>query len=758
MTFYFNPIQIKARKLQRFNLPARSDARHATGWKNCLSCKHLISCTYPDKSNDYLCSHYESNKYLETPEDYLQMLDPDVVKKELEYEQTAMSNIELMIEQAISDQEKGIQHDFILEDADIPQAKNLVDFYFNPEFETNVKPFPKQIEILSDLFSEVCYNPKCTDVPYSQNIPLDASIDQIKDKITFLEYGVCPTCHQNKMDMWTKYNKRKASTMAICVGQRSGKDWTMGFGFAYQDHILLKMRKPGSVYGLGSSAMLYKTFTAVDFSQALKATFNPYLEFIENSKWFKTYHGMLDSVAKKVGKKLYHVGKEAITWNYHGLASLVQSPDVRAMRGVARNGYSITEVAYFYTKTKSALRLDVDGIIEALQNSTAGVISGYNRNIEAGNFNVPPPLELLASSPRSIKDHIMRLQKQAITDKSIIAKHYSTFEFNPNIKDGDLDKFKRNPELYRTSILCIPPSAVKAFIPDKRLVLACINKDRPNGIASKTITVKSPVGARLSSASVRLVSKNVDYTSPKVMFLDGGFKNNSFALAVAHIATRMEDEREITKTVYDVLLEVIPTDTRPAYYPHILENIILPICDKFNVKYIAADRYAGTIHHLQEADRELGVEGRQRSVVYADFVRFKQDLFDVSIDLPALEIDKDKVDDMGQNNYPMSFNGKPVAHSLLQATTAEDLMNKKVDKGEGFTDDIFYAMVGAHAICNDEELRENFLGAFNGEAIQDEVIGVSLNYAGNSQSIEVSGGAKPNSDYDMGVKLSYPEY
>lgn len=752
MTFYFNPKEIVKRKTTRSEGPKRR-----TDFRNCTTCKHYVECPKFDvKSFDYICNQFETPPYLSSEEDYLGMVGKDVVHAELEQEAQALSNIELMINQAITDQEQGIISDFVLEDQDIPQPKNIIDFYFNPEFETNNKPFPKQIEILTDLFSEVCYNPKCTDVTYAECVPIDASIDQLQERVTYLEHGVCPKCKETRIDMWTKYGKRKAKTMAGCIGQRSGKDWTMGFGFAYQDHMLLKIRDPGKAYGLGSKSMLYKTFTAIDFGQALKATFLPYVDFIENSKWFKQYHEMLDHAGKKQGKKLYNIGKEAITWNYHGIASLVQSPDVRGLRGVARVGYSITEVAYFYSKTKNAVKLDIEGIMEALINSTAGVLAGWNRNIEQGNFSVPPPLEMLASSPRSKKDQIMVLLKQAERDKSIVARHYNTYQFNPKIKEGDLESFKRDMAKYRASILCLPADAVNAFIPDKRLLLNCINKDRPNGVITKNMITESGSRARLTSVSVKPLFKNVDTKSPKVMFLDGGHKNNSFALCVAHVVTDEDKGREVSYTVVDILLEVIPSDARPADYAHILEEVIIPICDTYNVQYVVADRYAGTIYHLQELQK-MDIETGVRSIKYADFLRFKQGLFEATLDLPRLEVDDPKkIFDLGQNNYPISFNGKPVSHLVQQAITVEDLMGKKVDKGEGFTDDLFYALVGAYTICNDEDLREQFLGGTE-EIFNDQVLGVSVNYGGVKQSVEVSGGASINSDYDMGVKIGYRE-
>lgn len=742
--FYYSPEAVRSRRLQRSVQPQRSDLTHRTELKNCQSCRFLPDCTHVKKSHDFLCNKYEVMTYL-LDADYVNIVayGDDKLNREqrIEFEKEQLGSIELLIEQAISDQSSGIETDFVLEDQDIPLAENFLDFYTNPQFKCDIVPFPKQIGIAAELFTEVCLNPKCTDIEFLNKMPKNASIEEIKSKITFLKHGVCK-CGLTRLDMWNDYGARRANTVALAVGQRAGKDQTLAFLGAYQDHRYLKLRNPAKVLNLASGNALFQTFTGIDFSQAKKATFIPYKHIIEKSEWYKMYHQMLDNVAYKQGKKLYSIGEDSISWNYHGLVTLVSSPDVRALRGVARRSWSITEYAYFYSKTKAAVRLDAEGILEALQNSTAGVISGYDKCIEEGRFDTPQPLTLLASSPRSIRDPIMTMLKIAEEDTSVVARHMSSFDFNPNLKESSLRAFKiRNPQKYKTSILAIPADATSAFITDKRLFINCIDKERKNAISGRNKETISPTKVRLTSGSIK-IDKNADKGSPKVLSLDASQNQNSFAMAVMHI----EEDEGGTFTVVDGLYEIIPSKNKPCDYPDIYDNIIVPICESLNVQMIMTDRYPAGKQLLQQVDRDLEIPGLIRSAKYPDFVTFKQSLFNGSISFPAMEVTADDCKQLAVNNYPFSFERKPVAHTMIQSITVEDLMGKKVDKGEGFTDDLFYALVNGYAACNDPDMMENFLGDGSEEVIQDELVAVSRGYDGQSSDISIRGGQNQGND------------
>ena len=94
--------------------------------------------------------------------------------------------------------------DVFVDDREIPEAKNCIEFFHSQEFIGNMIPtklFPKQAEVFIKLYAEYC--PHCTDMEYwigsnsngtSENIPVNESFDRMFQKVQLLEYGVCPKC------------------------------------------------------------------------------------------------------------------------------------------------------------------------------------------------------------------------------------------------------------------------------------------------------------------------------------------------------------------------------------------------------------------------------------------------------------------------------------------------------------------------------------------------------------------------------------
>ena len=73
-----------------------------------------------------------------------------------------------------------LPQDLVIDDRDIPQAKNVVDFFYNDRFMKNMVPdglFPRQISILLHLMGEFC--PRCTDMEFFENFPVDEVEDSL---------------------------------------------------------------------------------------------------------------------------------------------------------------------------------------------------------------------------------------------------------------------------------------------------------------------------------------------------------------------------------------------------------------------------------------------------------------------------------------------------------------------------------------------------------------------------------------------------
>ena len=110
-----------------------------------------------------------------------------------------------------------------LPESDFPLAKNIYDFIVNRKFldsrnVINFNPYPKQLEIFINYLQEYC--PKCSDVEYVKNIPTDASLSEIFEKVVLLEHEVCPRCFKTKLDFLSQGLLKDYLEMAGLAGQR----------------------------------------------------------------------------------------------------------------------------------------------------------------------------------------------------------------------------------------------------------------------------------------------------------------------------------------------------------------------------------------------------------------------------------------------------------------------------------------------------------------------------------------------------------
>jgi hypothetical protein len=618
--------------------------------------------------------------------------------------------------------------DLLIDDRDIKKPLNYFDFYCGGPASGGHIAFPKQIQAATNTLQEHCTNTvghfQCTDLDYVADIPVNASRDQMQEKITFLHHGKCPKCGKTRMDQWNEGNTRK-DMLIMSIGQRAGKDRTIGNIGAYLHAGYLTLRNLSRAYHLGEGTVFYTTFTATTQTQALKATFTPFLNIIETHPWFNAYHEMLDYSGQKAGKELYKIGKENIVWPHHGLSVTVEAPDDRNLRGNAKIYGSITEFAYFYSASGKSIKLNGDQIFKAMFNSFGTIKIGYRKCIEDGLFDMPPYLMPLASSPRSYKDGIMRYYRQSKTTPTMYGMHYSTFDFNPDAREEDYVTEKAtNPEGFRTDFLALPADAVRAFIKSRRLVSTAPDEEQVNAYRSKSIFVKSGAGMRQTGGQIELrKSAKIDRTTPKVMGFDLSAVSNSCAFVIAHVEQEENDkDMETFLTVVDAIVEIIPPQDGTRINPtRLYEDVILPMCEELNVQYAFADHWESA-RVFTDLDEHLGVQGMQYRCKYQDFLNVRTAIDDRLIVLPKCEVtpENDPVKNlnaiftMSETGYPLCFEGKPVAHLLYQLLTVEDVMGKTVEKGENSTDDIFRALVLAHKFCHeDPEVRDAVSGAIS---------------------------------------------
>jgi hypothetical protein len=193
-----------------------------------------------------------------------------------------------------------------------------------------------------------------------------------------------------------------------------------------------------------------------------------------------------------------------------------------------------------------------------------------------------------------------------------------------------------------------------------------------------------------------------------LMSIDAGLVNNSFAVTILCLQKLTVGSTTNYLIAVPVLLEIQPKPGHQLHYPMIYKNVLKPLIKDYNVRFFFADRWNSitTLDTAAEDFVNVDLEAKQYSVKYNDFITCRSYLEEGKLLLPKLEMAPDlirRVDD-----YPSYFDQKSASHLLFQMITVRD-KGKTVIKGEGFTDDLFRALVLGVSRITDEKIREKIL-------------------------------------------------
>ena len=103
-----------------------------------------------------------------------------------------------------------------VDESSFKKAPNFLEFCIGPDY-LNATILPRQIEIGTKLFAEWC--PKCSTPGYIDNL-YDQDISEIRENITFLKNGLCPTCGSNRFQLISEGLLEDYNELACCMGQR----------------------------------------------------------------------------------------------------------------------------------------------------------------------------------------------------------------------------------------------------------------------------------------------------------------------------------------------------------------------------------------------------------------------------------------------------------------------------------------------------------------------------------------------------------
>lgn len=694
---------------------------------SCLDCKRFVKCKNLDKSFGYVCDKFKIAEAVSIEKFQKQSTAIDPFKFDPTKEQD--NDIWSILDDIT--QNNFMPKNLKIDDSDIPQAPNFFTFTTDPRY-LNVTPYAKQIEIGANYFNEICS--RCSNKSWmKEGFPVDATYEDIKENAQFFEYGVCPKCGRRKSVRINKGKLRPYVQMAVLVGQRAGKSATFDMMEAYHLHWTLKYPNLISSYGLLPSSQLHRTYTALTIAQVKQSVYDTLYGYLTTSPWFRSYNEMLDYYSTKYGESLYTIKDTFYRYRTVNTMGYVATPDIRALRGSTRTSAVVDELGWFMANQSGSVKYDADELHKAILNSFRTVHTATINLYKQGQDNVLNPLFGNISSPSSVNDKIMRLYEQSKTSKYIFGRKYATWEFNPTYtRDSFSDDEQNNPVGFMRDYMCIPPSSAHPYISDLQLVKSCFS-DTKNAFVLSHRNFDTKAGNKMTTA---IISSNwTDNNTPKVLAIDAGRINNSFALCLGHF------DKQQDKPVFDALAEIIPDRTIPINFTHICKDVIYKIIEAYNVKMVVSDRW-NSAKLLDDIEAEKGIQVEQYSVKYADFSSFKESLLNDGMLFPKLEKPINQISTL-VDGYPQSERGTPMCHFALQLITVQDDGEKTVEKGGNYTDDIFRATVLAYSYLVDK----NYKPLFSGVASKSSVGGALGSRGGMGTSTNSSAISRPTGGY-----------
>lgn len=680
-------------------------------YNNCMTCQRWSVCKDPSKAFNYRCDRWQElavidesfySNGIETVEDAVKnnfelrgSEDPDVIIdriKAREQEQSISDILNHALDSGFS-----VPPDLRIDDRDLRAPANYFEWVRGSTF-SGMKGdlFPMQHKIMVEYHGEYC--PRCTDMNFLESMRVNSKIGEFEDRVQLLRFGKCPRCNVTKAELVESGELNEYYVLNGVAGQRGGKTAVINVSEGYQTARWLKIPNPQRVFNLLDQQVIVATYCALTFAQVRRNLWDPFQQSLGKSPWFQAYHKMLDHYGEKFGEELYAFKDIFITYRHRGMQLVPSGPNKRTMRGATRYSAVIDELGWFPfgEDNEEKEKMSAEEIFEALENSLATLQNKHEKLLAAGNHNLPKPLMSNISSPKELNDMIMTLHKKSIGSDTSYTFKLPTWDMNPEYSRESKfikRKFAQNEQKAMRDFGCEPPLSSMSWITEIKNALGVFNHHK-NNVIVRQHRFNSRSGQRQTSgiAEIRMRSNG-----GRVLALDAGYVNNSFAFAVV----KMQDGIPIVESMG----EVFPDHKAPISFPALRDECLLPIVQGCGVQFIVADRWNST-QMLQEIEDETGAAWYHIQAKYPDFENLRERIYDETILLPKLEI---KADDIltQQDEYPSGFMRKPVAHLLYQMFTVRDFVGKTVEKGSGATDDLFRSVVLGLAALQIPEIVDN---------------------------------------------------
>lgn len=734
--------------------------------ENCHSCASYLKCKLKTKVAFKGCPEYESMssehttkiiqqswtslKFEEQEDDESRLLVPEGAlddhplvpnKKRLPREYTEEDENEFvnMIDSILNDKSGSglVPPDVRVDDRDLKEFPNFWAWSTDPKG-AGVRPFARQLWIGAKLFHEMCWYCSADRkmVEDVQNVPIGMDIEEMAERIQFLEFGTCPSCERTKMDLHGKGKLDLCQEFIGVIGQRAGKSLMTTLFIGYLNHRLLKLQKPNEVYGVPINQILTGTCVGLTFNDSIALLWTPLRELMENSPWFQEYHKILDHNGNKYGEELYKFGELSIAYRHRNLFFCPQGADKRKLRGRTRVWSAIDELGWWpIGANEKDMEKSGSEVYGALDRSLKTIRGSVTELWDQGYVNVPGAYAFNVSSPSNVMDVIMRMYRASKHNPEMLGIQLPTWEINPKMPRSKFNSdYLKDPVAAERDYGANPPLSANSFIEGNDTIdrAFCLPTDRVDfEYLFKTIDGKLRQGVKVNK-----MNQGGKDLPPAILAIDAGYSNNSFAIVIGYIV-RSKNPKELPTYEFPILLDVIPNNGAHLSHNQIFKHLILPLIDTFNVQAVVADRWNSKML-LDSVTEDKGIFAANYSVKMVDFEAAKSYLEGGKVKFPKLVTEAAKIVDIDTESYPQSFNYMPADHLYLQLHTVVNVI-RTVEKGPGLTDDVFRAWILAQRFLLDEEwVKENLKNVkIRGSVALGNAVGRSGGGSGSGMSSSV---------------------
>lgn len=690
--------------------------------KSCLNCSKFLTCVDPSKTKvvGYSCVKFKRMGGHPANEELVPRgaaLEQDNVVIANDDDSVVGGAPDDFIAEAMKrayDPDTGTIRDLRVDDSQLPMAKNFFDFCTNIVGGSVKMPFARQMWVAYQVLAEFC--PRCTKPFWYEsidNIDVEMETKDLRKKVAFLEYGICPYCEATRNELIQEGSLHDRTELVLIAGQRSGKSTIICMLVAYITHVYLKSPKLSKLYhGIQDFTPLTALLTATTSGQALKTLWSPFRKIVTASSWYSELFHILDGYSEKKGSELYQFNGSTgmyLRFFHKNLELASSGPMSRTLRGDTRFCTATDELGLFPVRIGGSEsddesdnereRANADEVHQTLSTSLATVQSaiidirknkGINHFPQAINFNI--------SSPYSWVDKICRLYLENADNPSVLCVKKSTWEISPLFtRESPIiaSAYRRNAKKAERDFGANPPKIGSDFYIEESIV-KCFQLE-------PWYAVSYQASNEYTLAKAVQKMRALKYP-PSVLAIDAGSDNNAFALCMSY--------RKGGEVYCPVLIEVVPTG-HTINFPYLYENVILPICKACNVKVLTADRW-GSLQLLQQAKDDVkDLKASQYSVKMTDFNNVVNLVTAKAIFFPKLEMEVDRIKVVVK--YKDELRDAPASHLLLQCLTVQE-MGGTVTKGASatvkYTDDLHRAMVlSVSAVLSDKV--SSYLGKFH---------------------------------------------